>query len=248
MSVLGELLESCASTNELAKEKGSLGPRHTPHGSWISARVQSAGRGRLGRTWKSTRGNLFLSIVLRPSKSQYWTWIPLLGAVEVLELLNSGKFGFWDSQRFSIKWPNDLWLDRKKLGGILCESVNSSQSGSFVVFGLGLNTAEAPVGLDQPTASLEDASLADRMRQPLADAISAAVLRLDREGPEFIRKAFEHWTAFPAGSLVSWKANGEKLQGMVQGLGSSGELEILIESGRKKSLYAEEISEVRSGS
>jgi len=247
LSFFGELLESCDSTNDLAKEKGSLGPNQAPHGSWISARVQSAGRGRLGRAWQSNRGNLFLSVILRPNKTQYLTWIPLLGAVEVLEFLNSAQWGNWDQRRFSIKWPNDLWLDRKKLGGILCEAVNSVHNGSFVVFGLGLNTAEAPEGLDQLTASLEDSSLADRIRQPLADAISAAVLRLDDEGPEFIRKAFHRWTAFPLGSMVSWKANGEKLQGAVQGLGSSGELEVLLPSGQKKSLYAEEISEVRSG-
>jgi BirA family biotin operon repressor/biotin-[acetyl-CoA-carboxylase] ligase len=245
VSVRGELLESCGSTNDLAKQRGALGPEAAPHGTWVSARVQTAGRGRMGRSWQSEPGNLFLSIILRPRETRHWTWIPLLGAVGVLELLSLGRFGTWDASRFSIKWPNDLWLDRRKFGGILCEAVTSASGNSFIVLGLGLNGAMAPEGLDQPTASLADTGAADRLREPLVEWISAAVIRLDLEGPDFLREAYERWAAFRAGAEITWKSEGRPFQARVRGLGPSGELEVLLSDGTMKPLYAEEVSGVR---
>ena len=241
----GELLESCGSTNDLAKQKGALGPDAAPHGTWISARMQTAGRGRMGRTWQSEAGNLFLSIILRPFKTTHWTWIPLLGAVGVVELLTSDRFGSRDATRFSIKWPNDLWLDGRKFGGILCESVSSAQGKSFIVLGLGLNGALAPEGLDQPTASLNDPRLADQIREPLVEWIAEAVLKLEADGPAFLRKAYDRWAALPPGTEIGWKSNSESLRARVHGLGMAGELQIIMPDGRIQSLYAEEVSRVR---
>lgn len=242
----GELLDTAASTNDLAKIRGALGPDEAPHGSWISARVQTAGRGRMGRSWHSEVGNLFLSVILRPSETRHWTWIPLLGAVGVVELLSSGRFGSWDPSRFSIKWPNDLWLDGKKLGGILCEAVSSASGHSFVVLGLGLNAVAAPEGLDQPTASLEDSGLSDRLREPLAEWIASAVHRLDREGPGFLSQAYGRWAAFPFGSQIEWSSGGTRHQGVVEGLGASGELLVRVGDGESRALFAEEVSAVRA--
>jgi len=245
VAVLGELLESCGSTNDLARKKGALGAGAAPHGFWISARIQTAGRGRMGRSWQSEPGNLFLSIILRPADTRHWTWIPLLGAVGVVELLASGQYGSWDPARFSIKWPNDLWMDGRKFGGILCEAVSSAEAGSFIVLGLGLNGAVAPEGLDQPTASLGDAAAADRLREPIADWISAAVTRLDREGPDFLVRAYEKRAAFRPGDEIAWSSAGTKFTATVRGLGLRGELEVVMPDGALKSLYAEEVSAVR---
>jgi len=245
VNVRGELLESCGSTNDLAKQKGALGPEAAPHGTWISARVQTSGRGRMGRSWQSEPGNLFLSIILRPRDTRHWTWIPLLGARRVLEKKSSGRFGAWDASRFSIKWPNDLWLDRRKFGGILCEAVTSAGGNSFVVLGLGLNGAIAPEGLDQPTASLADPGVADRIREPLVEWIARAVTRLDAEGSGFLREAYERWAAFRSGMEITWKSEGQPFHARVRGLGPSGELEVEMPDGIMKSLYAEEVSGVR---
>jgi BirA family biotin operon repressor/biotin-[acetyl-CoA-carboxylase] ligase len=245
MSLRGELLESCGSTNDLAKQKGALGPEASPHGTWVSARAQTSGRGRMGRSWQSEPGNLFLSIVLRPRDTRHWTWIPLLGAVGVIELLTSGNYGDWEASRFSIKWPNDLWLDLRKFGGILCEAVTSAGGNSFIVLGLGLNGAIAPEGLDQPTASLADPSAADRLREPLVEWISEAVLRLDREGPGFLREAYERSAAFRPGMEITWKSEGQLFHARVRGLGPNGGLEVLLHDGVVKSLYAEDVSGVR---
>ncbi len=243
--VAGEVLESCGSTNDLAKQKGALGPNAAPHGTYVSARIQTSGRGRLGRSWQCEPGNLFLSIILRPVETRYWTWIPLMGAVGVMELLASGEFGSWPSSRFTIKWPNDLWMDRKKLGGILCEAVSSNSASPFVVLGLGLNCARAPGGLDQETASLQDPALAEQLRVPLVEWISRECLRLDREGPGVIRELYGRWAEFQQGDRISWKCDAQTLHATVQGLGESGELQVDLPDGRRRSLYAEEVFGVR---
>ena len=62
MSPANRVVERCVSTNDLAR---SLGEAGAPHGTWVSAKVQEAGRGRLGRKWESLEGNLFLSLIAR---------------------------------------------------------------------------------------------------------------------------------------------------------------------------------------
>jgi BirA family biotin operon repressor/biotin-[acetyl-CoA-carboxylase] ligase len=74
------IVDRCSSTNDLARKLGEQGQ---PHGTWVSARVQEAGRGRLGRVWQGIEGNLFLSIVCRVGPPAIWTWVPLASAVGV---------------------------------------------------------------------------------------------------------------------------------------------------------------------
>jgi BirA family transcriptional regulator, biotin operon repressor / biotin---[acetyl-CoA-carboxylase] ligase len=62
MKFANQLIEECASTNDLARELAEAG---FPHGTWVAAKEQGRGRGRLGREWVGERGNLFLSVVLR---------------------------------------------------------------------------------------------------------------------------------------------------------------------------------------
>src|SRR5689334_9561043 len=121
--VANQVIDRCASTNDLARRLGELG---YPHGTWISARAQDSGRGRLGRTWQGVEGNLFLSIVARVEPPRLWTWVPLATAVGIASALRARFTGL----DLRIKWPNDLWIGRAKTGGILCEGIGSAQ-GTF---------------------------------------------------------------------------------------------------------------------
>ena len=136
--IANQVIESCESTNDLARELGEAG---YPHGTWISARQQSRGRGRLGRQWQSIEGNLFLSIIVRPEMRELWTWVPMATAIAIAEALRS----LFPELPVQVKWPNDLWVHGKKLGGILCEAVGG-RADSFIVIGIGLNCAVAPEG------------------------------------------------------------------------------------------------------
>ena len=231
-----EVLDECESTNDIAR---SLGEAGYPHGTWISARRQSSGRGRMGRVWSSQEGNLFLSMVLRVENKALWTWVPLAIAAGVARFLKRARFDV------RIKWPNDLWIGGAKLGGILCEAVGSRE-GSFIVAGLGLNCQTTPEVPDQAATSLSDyqpGTSADQVRQDVIEAIHESIESLASRGPEFLAAEYESMAAFPKGSLISWEAHPAPAR--VEGLGPSGELQARDAGGKLLKLFAEEIKAVR---
>lgn len=176
------VLDRCASTNDLARELGEAG---APHGTWVSARAQDQGRGRLGREWRSLEGNLFLSLVARIEDKSRWTWVPLATAVAVARWAEAAGPRFAPlAHRLRIKWPNDLWVVEPgappgapgdKLGGILCEAVGN-RAGSFLVIGLGLNCAHAPEGLDQRTTSITRVCTGERAPALLGNPRDSALV------------------------------------------------------------------------
>lgn len=237
----GLIVPICESTNQLAKEHGVQG---APHGFWISADRQTEGRGRWGRQWASLEGNLFLSILLRPQRTEHWTWVPMAATLAVLETLH----GRWPSLQLSIKWPNDLWLDGKKLAGVLCESFSDQQREPFLVLGLGLNLLHAPESLDQKTAALGvgDSQILSLLREEIAKSIVQATDRLEESGAAWVEELFWRHTHFGKGSLVTWGSDPSgSSQGKVLSLGKHGELWVESE-GKRVALYAEEIRGLRS--
>lgn len=131
------LLEETDSTNRQAKE---LARRGAAHGSWVLAKRQTAGRGRLNRRFFSPEGGLYLSVVLRPDvpSEDLLLITPMAAtavhrAVERLTGISS-----------NIKWVNDLYLEDKKVCGILCEAAETA-----VIVGVGLNLKEPEGGFPQ---------------------------------------------------------------------------------------------------
>ena len=124
---------SLPSTNDLAKDLARQG---YPEGSVVVAETQSAGRGRLGRVWESPPGTgIYLSVILRPRLPP--TELPkltLTAAVAVVEAIKEAT-----GLSMGIKWPNDILLAGKKLGGILTEMETESDQMSHVILGVGLN-------------------------------------------------------------------------------------------------------------
>ncbi len=243
-AVANQVIERCRSTNDLARE---LGEKGAPHGTWISARAQDAGRGRLGRVWDSREGNLFISWVLRPADKSRWTWIPLTIAVAVARAIGARGVPL------KVKWPNDLLSEAgAKVGGILCEAVGASH-GSFIVAGLGLNCAHAPEALDQATSCLTDLAAgrgdafgtgpitADDVRAAIHEELIQLIERMVVEGPASVRAEYETLAAFPRGTSVSWISAGTEHFGVVDRLGDLGEL--LVDEGAcgPTRLYAEDV-------
>jgi BirA family biotin operon repressor/biotin-[acetyl-CoA-carboxylase] ligase len=230
-----QVLERCNSTNDIAK---ILAEEGSPHGTWISTRIQESGRGRLGRQWQSLEGNLFLSIIVRLNTPTLWSWIPLTTGVGIVRYLRKEFSGL----NFQVKWPNDIWLGGSKLGGILCEG-SLGGSNPFVIIGIGINCLHAPDGLDQKTIDLTSAIgrgpiLADDIRTPLTSAILRELDQLPTIGPEIIRKSFEDWSAFPPGTEITWGTPGKN--GTVIGLGPSGELLAQTKDGNQIRIFAED--------
>jgi BirA family biotin operon repressor/biotin-[acetyl-CoA-carboxylase] ligase len=143
------------STNEEAKRLGHGGGCH---GAMIWARRQTAGKGRLGRSWVSSEGNLFVSVLLQPQKplaelSQI-SFVAAISAIEAMQdMLPAGK-------SLQCKWPNDILVDGKKLGGILLESFQSESGGKpWVVAGVGINVDSYPPRTEFPATSLKEAGV-----------------------------------------------------------------------------------------
>lgn len=143
------VLPSVESTNTLMAGAAQDG---APHASVLVAEEQTAGKGRLGRTWTApARSGLFTSILLRPQTPAHtWTWLPLLAGVAARDAVARAC-----DLEVGLKWPNDVvvrageFADRK-LGGILCETVSGQEA---VVAGIGLNVSLRPDELPTPQAA-----------------------------------------------------------------------------------------------
>lgn len=128
-----------------------------PMGSVLVADHQSAGRGRMGRTWTAPPGtSVALSVLVRPEVStERWTWLPLLAGLAVSDGIRQET-----DLPADLKWPNDVMLLGRKVCGVLAERVETSE-GPAVVIGLGINVHLSADQLPVPTATSLALTLAD---------------------------------------------------------------------------------------
>lgn len=138
------------STNNLAKKHISY-----PCGTVFLSDIQTNGKGRNNRLWVSDDFlGLWFSILLKPQITvEKIAQITLLTGISVVETLNKDFF-----QDTKIKWPNDIVLSDKKLGGILCESIfyNNELSGVICGIGLNINQHQFPLELNNIATSLKE--------------------------------------------------------------------------------------------
>lgn len=137
-------LAECESTNRAAMQWAKDG---APHGSLLLADYQSAGRGRLNRSWVAPAGSsLLFSMVLRPRfGAERWALIGLAAGVAVCRRLREEGIGA------SLKWPNDVVIDGRKVAGILVES----RLGAVVLgVGINVNMSEFPLPLQRTATSM----------------------------------------------------------------------------------------------
>ena len=197
------------STNERAKRLAATG---APHGTLVTADEQTAGRGRQGRVWTAPpRSAVLMSVVLRELDER----LPLTAAVAIADALPVAA---------AIKWPNDVWIQGRKVAGILVEG--RPQEG-WAVLGVGLNvtTLAFPAELAESATSLR---LAGIDSDP--EAVLAAVLRsLDAWLGAPPARVFEAWRERDAlkGERVRW-AGGE---GVADGIDDSGALRVETSAG-----------------
>jgi BirA family biotin operon repressor/biotin-[acetyl-CoA-carboxylase] ligase len=149
-------LESVDSTNNYAMARATAG--HVTHGTLVFAHDQWAGKGQRGRTWSSNPGeNIILSAVLEPVAFQAPAAFALSACVALACHDFFCKYAGSDSTR--IKWPNDLYWNDRKAGGILIENHFKGDRWLFAIAGMGINinqvefppTARPPVSLRQIT-------------------------------------------------------------------------------------------------
>lgn len=199
---------------------------------WVRADSQTAGRGRSGRQWESARGNLFASLLLRPSckleTAVQLAFVAGLAAFDTVAALDMGL-----TERLRLKWPNDLLLDMQKVAGILLESIPSgSDEAPTVVVGAGLNLTSHPEATAFPATNLAAHGVTvppERAFQELARA-TAHWLEAWGEGEGWPRVRSE-WEArsLPNGSAIRVHAGRGLLSGTIAGIDERGAL--LVDTG-----------------
>jgi BirA family biotin operon repressor/biotin-[acetyl-CoA-carboxylase] ligase len=143
-------LERIDSTNEEAKRLAAAG---APEGTLVWADAQSAGRGRRGRNWISPQGNLYLSLLLRPSCTP--AQAAQLGFAASLAVAETCARVLPAEAAPRCKWPNDVLVGGRKIAGILLESrAGAIDRLEFIVIGIGINVATHPEGMEYPAISL----------------------------------------------------------------------------------------------
>lgn len=210
------------STNDAAKE---LARRGAPEGTLLLAETQSAGRGRLGRTWESPPGTgIYLTLLLRPPlPPAELPKLTLIAAVAVVEAIQAAT-----GLQTGIKWPNDIIFQGKKLGGILTEMETESDCMRHVVLGLGLNlnTPAFPEHLRDIATSLANTG---RTYSRLA-TIRAFLETMDNLYGRFLRLEFpallDRWRQLTVtlGKTVTIRQGGEVLTGHALDVASDGAL------------------------
>lgn len=138
MQFLIEKLDTVTSTNDVLKEKAAAG---APAGTVVVAKRQTAGRGRMGRSFLSPEGGIYMSILLRPAGAAVDALRFTAHAAVAVALAVEKHTG----RAAQIKWVNDIYQNGKKVCGILAEGKANAHGLDYVVLGIGVNL-QAPKG------------------------------------------------------------------------------------------------------
>jgi BirA family biotin operon repressor/biotin-[acetyl-CoA-carboxylase] ligase len=215
------------STNDRARELAEGG---APGGAVVTAREQTAGRGRQGRVWTAPGGKALLySAILRPLDERHLL-LPLSAPLAVCTASEELRPGI----ECQVKWPNDVWLEGHKLSGILIEAKPQEQ---WAVIGIGLNLSieqhEFPGDLRQPAISLfAPATGPSTATQVLSRHLDHWVYAAEDE-------VLEEWRSRDAlrGREISW----EDGSGVADGIDDRGNLVVAVAGGGRVSLGAGEV-------
>lgn len=222
-----ELKRTTGSTNDDARRAASLG---AAHGHVIVSDTQTQGRGSRGRAWLSPAGtDLYLSIVaelpLAPAELPPLTLAVGLAAAEAIDALLAPG-------RALVKWPNDVWIGRKKAVGVLVESASLGEHLEPLVIGLGINVnrTQFPAELHGLATSLAlEAGAEFERARVLAELLNRLEAWLDRfveQGPAPVVEAISRRLALRGERVVC-----DDVTGIVEGVAASGALLMRTDAG-----------------
>jgi len=236
-----ELLTEVASTNTLAMERASNG---APEGTVVIAESQTGGKGRLGRKWISPKGNLYLSLVLRPDIPMYKApLITLMGAVAIASAIRKQC-----ALETAIKWPNDILISGRKVSGLLTEMSAEQDRIRHIVLGIGVDV------------NMELGELSPDVRELTTTLAVAAGKKIDRTAllREILRD-LDHWYQvflsnvqdvlsewkllnMTIGNRITVNGVGETLEGVAQGIDNEGRLIIRLDDGAIRTVAAGDVT------
>jgi len=225
--------DDVGSTQKVAAELAEEG---AAHGTIVIAERQSAGRGRMGRSWHSPPGlNLYQTIILRPAMPLAEVpRLSLVAGVAAAEALESVAPGM-----VALKWPNDVWLRGRKAGGIIAEAVTDPGQGlKCVLLGIGINVnlaaEQIPDELRDKATSVRIATgrLCDRiaLEAALCNRLDSRYMEVQQHGFAAVRPAWQGYSAL-TGRRVTIVDGDARIAGTVRGIDAEGALMLDTASG-----------------
>ncbi|WP_338871155.1 biotin--[acetyl-CoA-carboxylase] ligase [Spirosoma sp. SC4-14] len=221
-------LPSCQSTND---EASTLIAEGDPtEGTLVVTDNQTAGRGQRGNVWEAKSAqNLTFSLILKPSflsaTEQFWLNMAIsLGIYDTLSSLIGSDL--------RIKWPNDIYVGNRKLGGILIENILHGYSIAWSVAGIGLNINQTEFTYPTATSLQQEAPLPENYDLPgilssLSEKIEARYLQLRANQRENVKVNYLQ-TLYRYQQEATFESNGETFRGSIAGVDALGRLAIAV--------------------
>src|SRR3989337_4260444 len=234
------------STNDAAMEKGAKG---LAEGLVVLSEGQTHGKGRLGRTWVSPENvNIYMSVLLRPDISpQHAPVMTMMSAISTARAITEVT-----GLETTIKWPNDILIDRKKVSGILTEMNAEQERINYIVAGIGINVnikkQDFPEDLRMPATSLKEClgKSVDRMNLlfTLIKILEQDYEELKKDG---IMSIFRKWRkgCDILNRRIKVSLPGEEITGAAEDFTPEGGLVVRLDSGGKKGIYSGDVSIIR---
>jgi BirA family transcriptional regulator, biotin operon repressor / biotin---[acetyl-CoA-carboxylase] ligase len=240
--------DEVSSTQLVAAELADEG---AAQGTVVIAERQTAGRGRLGRSWHSPAGvNLYMTIILRPTMPLgQVARLSLVAGVAAAEALETVAPGF-----VALKWPNDVWLRGRKTCGIIAEAVTDPSRGlTCVLLGIGINVNLAPKDLppdlrDKATSiCIATGRACDRIElaSTLFNRLHSRYMEIEETGFAAVRPAWERYSAL-TGRRVTVVDGDARTTGIVRGIDDDGALLLDTGAGPARILVGDVSGDTRS--
>jgi BirA family biotin operon repressor/biotin-[acetyl-CoA-carboxylase] ligase len=234
-----EALDEVDSTNAEARRRAEAGGRGP---LWITARRQSAGRGRRGRNWETGAGNLAATYLAHTEKlPAEAAQVSFVAALAVADL----AMAYVPASLVSLKWPNDPLIAGRKTAGILVESGPHPAGGLWLAVGCGVNLATPPDAAERPATAF-----AEHMRAPppgALDALAVLAAAFERWRGLWERQGFPPiaaaWTgrAHGLGQTCTARLPAETISGVAEGLDGDGALRLRTPAGAIRRITAGDI-------
>lgn len=231
-----EVVPVIDSTNRALKEQAEQG---APEGIVLLAEQQTAGRGRMGRSFFSPAGSgLYFSVLLRPQKGDA-LWITVAAGVAVARAVKQVL-----GMELQIKWVNDLYLENKKVCGILAEGAATAEGLDWCVLGIGLNVYAPREGfgeLEKIAGALLRETPDDELRAQLTAAILDHFFALYQHLGDPQLLAEYRRRSYLQGKTVTAVRGNERFRGTVAGISDDAELLLRLENGEILALSSGEV-------
>jgi len=231
--------DEIGSTQDIAHTLASSG---APEGTLVIAEAQTQGKGRLGRTWASPKGGLWFSLVLTPTlmSLNQAPGLTILFALSIAKVIRMET-----NLPVLIKWPNDLYINNKKIAGILTESSTVEVAVKYIILGVGMN-----VNIDSAILPLGATSLKDELGKEISviELLTKILESMEEDYLKFISvynlspflKEINEFSLV-IGKQIKVQLPKKSIQGYATSIDEHGRLLIELEDGQRQTITSGEV-------